>query len=118
MSAKGLEPEKFAKSAEKSVDNSITGPKPGDLLNISQYSDDGNTHYTHRGIRGIDLEVKFRLTEEPRAYQSSRDARRAPSTMADSLAQAMLVSTLRPQAEVPKPQSLPAMTFSRPTILA
>ena len=52
------------------------------------------------------------------SYQSSWDASRAPSTMAASLAQAMLVSTFRPQAEVPKPQSLPAMTFSRPTMLA
>ena len=51
-------------------------------------------------------------------YQISCETRRAPSTIDASLAQAMLVSTLRPQAEVPNPQSLPAITFSRPTMFA
>ena len=48
-------------------------------------------------------------------YHISFVARAAPSTMACSLAQAILLSTFLPQAEVPKPQSLLAMTFSRPT---
>ena len=48
-------------------------------------------------------------------YQSSLEARLAPSTIDASLAHAIFDSTLRPHAEVPKPQSLLAMTFSRPT---
>jgi hypothetical protein len=52
------------------------------------------------------------------SYQSSAEARRAPCTRDCSLAQAILPSTLRPQAEVPKPQSVPAMTRSRPTTSA
>lgn len=48
-------------------------------------------------------------------HHNSRDARLAPSTIAFNLAQTTLVSTFRPHAEVPKPQSLPASTFSRPT---
>jgi hypothetical protein len=52
------------------------------------------------------------------AYHNSCDARCAPSTIAWSLAQAMVLTTFLPQAEVPNPQSLPAITFSRPTISA
>lgn len=45
----------------KSIDNSITGPQPGDLLNISQYKCEGNTHYTRRAMWGIAPQVKVRL---------------------------------------------------------
>jgi transposase len=48
-------------------------------------------------------------------HHSSADARRAPSTSERSLCQTMLVSTCTRPAKVPKPQSTPAMTFSRPT---
>lgn len=51
-------------------------------------------------------------------HHNAAEARRAPSTRECSLAQAILESTLRPQAEVPKPQSVPAMTRSRPTTSA
>jgi hypothetical protein len=51
-------------------------------------------------------------------HHNAAEARRAPSTKECSLAQAILESTLRPQAEVPKPQSVPAMTRSRPTTSA
>ena len=47
-------------------------------------------------------------------HQSSLEARRAPSTSEPSLRQTMLVSTWTLPANVPKPQSTPAMTFSRP----
>ena len=51
-------------------------------------------------------------------YQSAAEARRAPSVRDWSLAQAILASTLRPQADVPKPQSVLAITRSRPTTSA
>ena len=48
-------------------------------------------------------------------YQNSRVARRAPSAMLASFAQAMSGSTAAWPTQVPKPQSVPATTFSRPT---
>lgn len=51
-------------------------------------------------------------------HHSSRDARRAPSASDASLAQAMSGSTRATPTNVPKPQSLPAMMFSRPTRFA
>lgn len=52
------------------------------------------------------------------AAHSSREASRAPSTSEPSLAQAMSGSTGVELANVAKPQSVPAITFSRPTTLA
>ena len=49
---------------------------------------------------------------------SRADAIRAPSTSASSFAQATSVLTSSPAADVAKPQSLLASTFSRPTMLA
>ena len=48
-------------------------------------------------------------------YQNSRVARRAPSAMLASFAHAMSGSTAACPTHVPNPQSVPAMTFSRPT---
>jgi hypothetical protein len=45
-------------------------------------------------------------------------AMRAPSARAPSFAQAIVGTTVGAAAEVAKPQSTPAMTFSRPTISA
>ena len=45
---------------------------------------------------------------------SSRDAIRAPSAIAFSFAQVIFGSTVMNPAKVEKPQSLPAITFSRP----
>ena len=45
-------------------------------------------------------------------------ARRAPSARAPSFAQAIAGSTVGASAKVAKPQSTPAMTFSRPTTSA
>jgi hypothetical protein len=50
--------------------------------------------------------------------QNSRVARRAPSAIAAILAHTTSGSTAAWPTQVPKPQSLPAMTFSRPTSLA
>ncbi len=49
------------------------------------------------------------------AYQSASEAIRAPSARAASFAQAMLGKIMSSSALVAKPQSVPAITFSRPT---
>lgn len=51
-------------------------------------------------------------------YQSDADAILAPSAIAASLAQVIPGSMARKLANVAKPQSLPAITFSRPTSCA
>ena len=51
-------------------------------------------------------------------YQSSSETRRAPCTSDWSVAHAIMASTFLLQADIPKPQLTPAMTFSRPTSLA
>lgn len=51
-------------------------------------------------------------------YQSCSDAILAPSAMAWSLSHVTLGSTERIPANVPNPQSVPAMTFSLPTARA
>ena len=50
--------------------------------------------------------------------KSDLEAMRAPSAKAASLAQAMLGKIMSSSALVANPQSVPAMTFSRPTTLA
>ena len=52
------------------------------------------------------------------AFKARREAIRAPSTMARSLAQATSGCTSSPAPDVPKPQSVPAITRSRPTTSA
>lgn len=49
------------------------------------------------------------------SYHNRSVAVRAPSTIAASFAQVMSGSTVSRPAKVAKPQSVPAMTFSRPT---
>src|SRR6266446_2563672 len=49
-----------------------------------------------------------------RLYQSSREASRAPSARLASFAHTMSGSTAAWPTQVPNPQSVPAMTFSRP----
>ena len=51
-------------------------------------------------------------------FQNSREAMRAPSAIAASFAHTTSGSTAAWPTQVPKPQSLPAITFSRPTSLA
>ena len=51
-------------------------------------------------------------------FQKSRDAIRAPSAIAAIFAHTTSGSTAACPTHVPKPQSLPAITFSRPTRLA
>ena len=53
-----------------------------------------------------------------RGYQNSLEARRAPAARVASLAQTMSGSTADWPTQVPKPQSVPAMTLSRPTSFA
>src|SRR5262245_41789638 len=53
-----------------------------------------------------------------RAHHNSFDASRAPSASAASFIHTILESTCSRPAKVPKPQSTPAMTFSRPTTRA
>lgn len=55
---------------------------------------------------------------EGAAYQNSREARRAPSTRLAIFAHTTPGSTAAWPTQVPKPQSVPAMTRSRPTSLA
>ena len=50
-------------------------------------------------------------------HHNCLDASRAPSLSEASFIQTILVSTCTRPANVPKPQSMPAMTFSRPTAL-
>lgn len=52
------------------------------------------------------------------SYHRRPDAKRAPSARAASLANTMVGCTVGGPAKVPKPQSAPAMTFSRPTSCA
>src|SRR5438067_7351615 len=54
----------------------------------------------------------------PYAFQNCCEARRAPSAIAASFAQTTSGSTAACPTQVPKPQSLPAMTLSRPTRFA
>jgi hypothetical protein len=49
------------------------------------------------------------------SYHNRSVAVRAPSTIEASFAQVMSGSTVSKPAKVAKPQSVPAMTFSRPT---
>src|SRR6185312_4413253 len=51
-------------------------------------------------------------------HHSCFDASRAPSESEASFIHTILESTCSRPAKVPKPQSTPAMTFSRPTTLA
>src|ERR1700730_7449870 len=53
-------------------------------------------------------------TRTVRSYQSSREASRAPSARLPSFAHTMSGSTAAWPTQVPNPQSVPAMTFSRP----
>src|SRR5438034_3302344 len=58
------------------------------------------------------------LFERPQVltvYQSCWEAKRAPSARACSFAQAISGSTVEDPAKVAKPQSVPAITRSRPT---
>src|SRR5262249_33680077 len=78
--------------------------------------------YRVQGWCGISSKLAFRIigpaTQRVHAAsaQNSRfDAIRAPSTSARSFAQATSGCTSSPAPEVPKPQSVPAMTRSRPT---
>jgi hypothetical protein len=57
-------------------------------------------------------------TEPPQSSQNCFVASLAPSAMAASLAHTTSGSTAAWPTQVPKPQSLPAMTLSRPTRLA
>jgi hypothetical protein len=80
----------------------------------------------HRGRRDDDA-VRAMLAEEVRLdlvnrrgalklrYQRCEDAIRAPSTIARNFAHATVGSTVLERAEVAKPQSVPAVTRSRPT---
>src|SRR5262249_32238909 len=54
----------------------------------------------------------------PRLAHSCREAMRAPSASAASFAPTMLSCTSSEPAKVAKPQSEPAITFSRPTMSA
>ncbi len=56
-----------------------------------------------------------RSAAHPPGYQNSRVARRAPSAMLASFAHTMSGSTAAWPTHVPNPQSVPAMTCSRPT---
>ena len=95
------------------------------LVFLSQKWPENGTFATkpERGIKGDfpsaqACSFSFEQVTKPGRHQSSCEASLAPSTMDASFAHTMLVSTFRPQADVPKPQSLPAMTFSLPTALA
>src|SRR6266446_10614681 len=65
---------------------------------------------------------KFRLIQSPASHVERAHslwlAMRAPSARAPSFAQAIAGSTVGAPAKVAKPQSTPAMTFSRPTMSA
>ena len=61
------------------------------------------------------LQALLEEFNEGRAYHSRPDAICAPSTMAASFAHVISGSTSSEPAKVAKPQSVPAMTFSRPT---
>ena len=74
------------------------------------------TKANERHKSSITLDTRLSFPWE--LYQSSSLARRAPSERLRSLAQTMRVSTVSVPAKVPKPQSTPAMTRSRPTTLA
>ena len=54
----------------------------------------------------------------PQSFQNSREAIRAPSAIAAIFAHTTSGSTAACPTHVPKPQSLPAITFSRPTSFA
>ena len=70
------------------------------------------------GVEGGGVRQLAPAMSGPAAHHRAAEARRAPSTREESLAHTMEAGTFRPQAEVPKPQSVPATTRSRPTISA
>jgi 23S rRNA pseudouridine1911/1915/1917 synthase len=77
-------------------------PVTGELVHVTApVPDDFREEAERRLSRGYD--------------QNSCVARRAPSAMLASLAHVMSGSTAAWPTQVPKPQSVPAMTFSRPT---
>ena len=67
-----------------------------------------------RSTPGADAALSLQIHWGP-TRQNSRVARRAPSARLASFAQTTSGSTAAWPTQVPKPQSLPAMTFSRPT---
>src|SRR5262249_52121653 len=68
-------------------------------------------HVHAREARADDHRVELSCGRQ----HSSSDASRAPSLIDRNFAQTMLGAMIDMPAPVPKPQSLPAMTFSRPT---
>ena len=64
------------------------------------------------------LWTRVRAHRNYQRYQNSRDASRPPSERLRSLAHTTPGSTAACPTQVPKPQSVPAMTRSRPTSLA
>ena len=93
----------------------------------------GSAEFFERGKTTVDQALAVRphqdgaseMLADPRGLSVSRSparklglqlsSRRAPSTMAESLAQAMLGATWARPTKVPKPQSVPAITRSGPS---
>jgi hypothetical protein len=66
-------------------------------------------------LTGMDAARRNSERQGKRAHQNSREANLAPSTRLAILAQTTPGSTAAWPTQVPKPQSVPAMTRSRPT---
>jgi hypothetical protein len=66
-------------------------------------------------LTGMDAARRNSERQGKRAHQNSREANLAPSTRLAILAQTTPESTAAWPTHVPKPQSVPAMTCSRPT---
>ena len=92
-----------------------SNPAPATMHDEGLADADAANPFRLPGLREDDCaRCRDRLTACPR-YQSSFEASRAPSARLASFAQTMSGSTAAWPTQVPKPQSVPAMTFSRPT---
>src|SRR5207245_7623109 len=71
---------------------------------------------TKRGLsQELEMAAHRQVRAMPSTYHSCCDAMRAPAAIDAILAHAICGSTAEEPAIVPKPQSVPAITFSRPT---
>jgi predicted dithiol-disulfide oxidoreductase (DUF899 family) len=82
---------------------------------VFQWANEGKVG---KSVKFSELFADKRMSSALQCFQNSREAMRAPSTIAAIFAHTTSGSTAACPTHVPNPQSLPAITFSLPTSFA